>query len=451
MRRIKDSLSAKVFLGMFGALTLCSLAVYGIVMLVIPNQYTSLMNTRTAQLIDALSDELNGMSYDQACAAVYDFCLKNHTAAVLTSGSRSTVIGEMDEESEGNYTSTIIIELADAAADSMVSITASLSTSSEITDTFLRMLPLAALVILLISAASAWLCSRAIVRPVLSISGIARRMADMDMTWHCNITRTDELGILSDSLNALSDNLKGAMGELEAANAQLKRDYALVRSMEKQRRDFFAAASHELKTPITILKGQIESMIYGIGKYKNVRQALPETLSEIERMEGLVKEILSISRMEWEGLSENRETLAVDALLHSVLTELAPVAEQRKIQWIRKIEPAQISGNARLFRKALHNILSNALLHSPEGATVEVRLDKSSLVVQNSGVSLPEEELDMLFRPFHRVEKSRNRATGGSGLGLYIVKTILDLHGLGYDLRNTSGGVAFTLRLQPES
>lgn len=91
----------------------------------------------------------------------------------------------------------------------------------------------------------------------------------------------------SDSLNAMSDNLKGAMGELEAANAQLKRDYALVRSMEKQRRDFFAAASHELKTPITILKGQIESMIYGIGKYKNVRQALPETLSEIERMEGL--------------------------------------------------------------------------------------------------------------------------------------------------------------------
>lgn len=450
MRRIKDSLSAKVFLGMFCALTLCSLVVYGIVMLVIPNQYTSLMNNRTSQLIDALSDELSGMNYDQACAAVYDFCLKNHTAAVLTSGSRSTVIGEV-EESESNYTSTIIIDLADAAADSMVSITTSLSTAAEISDTFLRMLPLVALMIFLISAASAWLCSRSIVRPVLSISGIARRMADMDMTWHCNVTRTDELGILSDSLNALSDNLKGALGELEAANAQLKRDYALVRSMEKQRRDFFAAASHELKTPITILKGQIESMIYGIGKYKNVRQVLPETLSEIDRMEGLVKEILSISRMELEGLSENRETLAVDALLHSVLTELAPVAEQRRIQWIRKIEPAQISGNARLFRKALHNILSNALLHSPEGATVEVRLDKSSLVVQNSGVSLPEEELDMLFRPFHRVEKSRNRATGGSGLGLYIVKTISDLHGLGYDLRNTAGGVAFTLRLQPES
>lgn len=131
----------------------------------------------------------------------------------------------------------------------------------------------------------------------------------------------------------------------------------------------------------------------------------------------MVKEILSISRMELEGLSENRETLAVDALLHSVLTELAPGCGAAKDSMDPKIEPAQISGNARLFRKALHNILSNALLHSPEGATVEVRLDKSSLVVQNSGVSLPEEELDMLFRPFHRVEKSRNRATGGQRIG----------------------------------
>lgn len=137
--------------------------------------------------------------------------------------------------------------------------------------TFLKILPLVIALILLISALSAWFCSRLIVSPVLNISSVSKRMAQMDMTWHCETGRTDELGTLADSLNTLSTRLAQAMGELETANAQLREDIAAARTLEKQRRDFFAAASHELKTPITILKGQLENMALGIGDYKTMK------------------------------------------------------------------------------------------------------------------------------------------------------------------------------------
>ena len=123
------------------------------------------------------------------------------------------------------------------------------------------------------------------------------------MTWQCKINRTDEIGILANSLNSMSQNLSDTMLKLETANRQLKQDMEHIDELNKQRQYFFATASHELKTPITIIKGQVESMIMEIGRYKDTRTILPETLKEIENMEQLVKEILSISKLEMNTMS----------------------------------------------------------------------------------------------------------------------------------------------------
>ena len=123
------------------------------------------------------------------------------------------------------------------------------------------------------------------------------------MTWQCKINRTDEIGILANSLNSMSQNLSDTMLKLETANRQLKQDMEHIDELNKQRQYFLATASHELKTPITIIKGQVESMIMEIGRYKDTRTILPETLKEIENMEQLVKEILSISKLEMNTMS----------------------------------------------------------------------------------------------------------------------------------------------------
>ncbi len=172
---------------------------------------------------------------------------------------------------------------------------------------FLELLPLLLLLIVLLASLGAFLCSRVLARPVLEISRVAQRMARLDMTWECSVTRGDELGVLAKSLNTMARRLEAAMGELERANQQLRGDMEQLTQLSRQRRDFFAAASHELKTPITIVKGQIESMLLGIGKYKDTGKILPETLREVENMERLVGEILAISKMEMDGLARREE------------------------------------------------------------------------------------------------------------------------------------------------
>ena len=99
------------------------------------------------------------------------------------------------------------------------------------------------------------------------------------------------------------------------------------------------------------------------------------------------------------------------------------------------------------FKKVISNLLSNAIAYSPPGAVVRVTLTKGMLSVENTGVWIPEHCLPELFTPFYRIEQSRNKNTGGSGLGLYIIKTILDLHKMPFSITNTEEGVCFTIEL----
>ena len=118
------------------------------------------------------------------------------------------------------------------------------------------------------------------------------------MTWRCDTDRGDEIGVLSSSLNTMAARLQSTMEELEMANQQLTKDVKKFKMLEEQHRNFFAAVSHELKTPLTILKGQLENMILGFGDYQNHDKYLPQALKSAEDIEYLVKEILSITKME---------------------------------------------------------------------------------------------------------------------------------------------------------
>ena len=206
---------------------------------------------------------------------------------------------------------------------------------------------------------------------MLEISRVSQRMARLDMTWDCRVNRADELGILANNLNTMARRLDTAMKALESANEKLREEMAHITELSRQRRDFFAAASHELKTPLTILKGQIESMILGIGKYKDAGTVLPETLKEVENMERLVKEILTISKIEMEGLAGKTAPVPLSDTLAKVTEALLPLARERQIAVQSEIAgDVAVSGNASLLEKALHNVLSNAIRHSPEGAKV---------------------------------------------------------------------------------
>ncbi len=193
-------------------------------------------------------------------------------------------------------------------------------------------------------------------------------------------------------------------------------------------------------------------MILGYGDYQNHEKYLPEALKWAEDIEYLVKEIITISQMENMDLQDTLQDVSLLSTVNETIETLLPLAKDKNIQIHQNIiTDISVSVNHNLWNKALSNIIGNAIRYSPCGEDVFISLQSleqgNTLVVENTGVFISEADLLHMFTPFYRTDKSRSKATGGSGLGLYIVKTILDLHGLGYSIQNTPKGVAFFLYL----
>ena len=448
VKKIKSSLSAKSFLFIALLLVLCGLLIYSSVVLFLPNSYTIVASDRINQELRDLAATLSETNFTQADDVLATFCRDNRASVLLTGWGERLLIGYVDEglDSGDVFTTTLNVTFADRPVSYTLTVSAPISAGHELTMAFGELLPVLLVIVLVISALGAFICSRILVRPVLEISRISQRMAELDMSWSCDVKSSDELGVLAESLNTMARRLDAAMSSLEDANRQLRADMEQMAAMSKQRRDFFAAASHELKTPITIIKGQIEGMLMGIGRYKDVQGILPETMHEVERMEQLVAEILEITRLEMDGLAGHTVPVDFSSLTRKVVQELMPLADERAMELEAEIpDGVTVTGAEPLLERAVHNIITNALRHSPAGERAAVVLRPGRLTVRNSGVNIPEDELKVLFTPFARVEKSRNKASGGSGLGLYLVKTIIDLHGFTCSIGNDGDGVIFTV------
>lgn len=450
-KKIKNSLSAKVFLLVFSVLTACGMLIYGIEMIVLPERYQFAYDSRLEANADALFADLEGQPYDEAVEQIYNFCIQNNSAGILSDGQTTLGFGGMESETANTATTSIfgIIHLADRPEEYVLSIMSISKTTNELFNLLLRLIPVILGVILLLSALSAFICSKVIVSPITEISQISKRMTALDMTWRCNVKSRDEIGVLASSLNTMASRLHTVMDELESANYQLEMDVEHFQRLEAERRHFFAAVSHELKTPLTILKGQIENMMLGCGDYQNHEKYLPETLKTVEDIETLVREILSITKMESMNIKDTLQKMSLSNTVDKVVGTLLPLAQDKNIQIYQNITTDRsMLINPALWGKVLSNIIGNAVRYSPGGAEVSIFLrEENVLAVENTGITIPEEDLPHLFTPFYRSDKSRNRATGGSGLGLYIVKTILDLHGMTCCIRNTQNGVVFEIQL----
>ena len=306
------------------------------------------------------------------------------------------------------------------------------------------------LALLFFSFLCALFYSRYITRPIVRLSDIAENMARLDFGWECGDSRKDEIGKLGRSLNEMSGRLSAALKELEAANQALRGEMEREREQERKRTAFFSAASHELKTPVTILKGQLSGMLEGVGVYRNREKYLLRSLQITGRMEGLIREMLSISRLETDAVPK-QETVNLSDLVKRQLDCGRELLEQRAQRLLSQITPGiTVTGNASLLEKAVGNLFSNAALYSPAGAEIRVycaaREGRPVLIMENTGVQIGEEALPRLFDAFYREEGSRNRSTGGSGLGLYLVWLILQQHGAECAIENTADGVRVTVR-----
>lgn len=223
------------------------------------------------------------------------------------------------------------------------------------------------------------------------------------------------------------------------------------RREEENRREFIATISHELKTPITIISGQLEGMIYNIGKYKDRDKYLKESYTSTQELKDLVNEMIEISKTDIMSASFKPTRLSVKELVEVILKRQEFLIDEKNLKTRVAISSdAKINADKDKFSKALYNIINNAIKYTPEGENINIRFIErgfrpSILEVENTGITISDESLKNIFNPFFRVEKSRSRKTGGSGLGLYLTSQILAKHGFEYKMTNRGNAVLFTI------
>ena len=475
IKSIKRKLSVKVFLITFILLGVACSGTYFCISKLLPTTYTKLINhtTETAaiQLIDqlaaydnlsdcgealsAFSKETNAVFWveDQNGSVVYPAGTSTETE--ITSGDTAITFDEdtpyIDVNSSGKTsTSFYPITLKDGSAYTIV-VQADLFVVQQTTEVLWSIFPYVVLMIFVLSLLCSWVYAMYITQPIVRLSKVSEQMASLDFSGQCSMGREDELGCLAQNLNSLSASLSTALNDLQAANEQLKADIEKEQALERQRVEFFSAASHELKTPLTILKGHLAGMLNKISGYENHTEYMERSLSVVERMEKLVEELLYVSKADGNQKSEYK-TVDLAELVRVQIATVTDLLEEKK-QRLEvtipdrlscEVEPAQME-------RAIQNILVNAIRYSPDGELIRVSLAKTENVicfdVENTGVHILEDALSHLFEAFYRTDTSRNRNTGGTGLGLYIVRKIMEMHQAECSIKNTKSGVLFWSKL----
>ena len=232
-------------------------------------------------------------------------------------------------------------------------------------------------------------------------------------------------------------------------------DITELKKLEQMRKDFVANVSHELKTPITSIKGFSETLLDGAMHDKSTLQAFLEIiLKESDRLQVLIQELLDLSKIEQHGfrLTKGRVDLVKEAI--EVIEILKRKAAQKDIvlQLDQSSEDAVIEGDSDRLKQVLINLVSNAITYTPNGGSVNISLtdqdDSIFVVVQDSGIGIEKSEIPRIFERFYRVDKARSRNSGGTGLGLAIVKHIIEAHKGHIEVDSQIGkGTTFTIKL----
>ena len=323
-----------------------------------------------------------------------------------------------------------------------------ISPENEAEDSIVLFFPFAIIAIIVIAFTISSFYAILISKPLIKINKVAKKMAKLDFDNVIEINGEDEIGELSNSLNLMNKNLKEYFKKIEKMNSQLTEEIEMERKLEKERREFVATISHELKSPITIINGQLEGMIYNIGKYKDRDKYLKESYEVTQKMSELVQEILHLSERENGEFKYNFTNVNISKVTNSVIRELKYFIDEKNLELKTYIdEDVFVNSDEKLIKKAITNTVKNAITHSPLKEKIIIKLTDSELSVENTGITIPKDQLGEIFNAFYRVDKSRNRKTGGTGLGLYIVRTILDKHeNIQYTIESSENSVLFKMK-----
>lgn len=317
----------------------------------------------------------------------------------------------------------------------------------------LTFLAITGLLTLGVCFALAYLASRQFVRPLIEIEEVANAMADLDFSKHYTGRGGDEIGKLGQSINILSEHLEQAISALQNTNNELAREIEEKERIDSMRREFIVNVSHELKTPIALIQGYAEGLREGITESAADREFYCSTIEgEARHMNHLVMQLLDLSKLELGRETPEQTEVDLFSLCSAVTEKTAVLAAERALSVNCSHTKETMWADYGMTEQVVTNFLSNAIRYTPEGGHITMyaaREPDGSVVfsMENEGEPIAEGDLGLIFEKFYRTDKARSRESGGSGVGLAIVRAIAEAHGGACGAENTATGVRFWFRV----
>ena len=305
----------------------------------------------------------------------------------------------------------------------------------------------------LISSIITFLISRAFTKPIKELNEIALSMSNLDFSKKYEVITNDEIGTLGASINKLSENLESTIQNLKEANIDLEKDVEEKSKLNEMRSQFISDVSHELKTPIALIQGYAEGLVDGVVSDEESKKYYCEViLDEANKMSNLTKDLLDLSRLEYGKNELKLEHFNITDLVSSTLKKNELLFSEKNIECIFDFNKnIMVNADINRIEQVLTNYISNALKHVNNEKIIKCSIiennDKVKVSIFNTGKNISEEDLPRLWTRFYKVDSSRNRTTGGTGLGLSLVKAIMLQHKNNFGVTNLENGVEFWFEL----
>lgn len=299
-----------------------------------------------------------------------------------------------------------------------------------------------------------WFVSRKITRPILTLNRISEQMVHLDFEAKYRGNARNEIGLLGENINKLSASLEKSISELKTANNELQKDIERKEQIDEMRKEFLANVSHELKTPIALIQGYAEGLSEGINEDPESTAFYCEVImDEASKMNNMVKKLLTLNQLEFGNDVVSMERFDITALVKNYIQSAAILTKQNGITVeLGDYPPIYVWADEYKAEEVFMNYFSNAVNHCSGEKRIAVSLDEVDggvrVSVFNTGERIPQESICHLWEKFYKVDKARTREYGGSGVGLSIVKAIMDSMNRRYGVENREDGVCFWFELE---
>ena len=326
--------------------------------------------------------------------------------------------------------------------------------SVKISNTFLYLIGGATVII---SGIVTMFIARRFTEPILELNDIAKRMAKLDFSKKYQENGAeDEINNLGKSINEMSRKLETTIKQLRTSNTELERDIEEKSKIDEMRKTFISDVSHELKTPIALIQGYSEGLIENVNSDEENRKFYAEVIQdEANKMDKLVKELLELMKIEYGGRKFNNTNFNIVELVNEVIRKSKVMLEENKIKVKFENEDEHyVYADEFYMEQILTNYFTNAIKNVDEVEKekyIEIKLEEKEKTVRisvfNTGKTISEENLNKIWKRFYKEDSSRNREAGGSGIGLSLVKAIMDNYKNEYGVINKYNGVEFYFEL----